>query len=511
MGALHPIDPSSVLGRKLRVADLFDFPGMSEARVVAGHAGLESRVAAINVMQVPTDRYAKADGLLLAAATVFSELADPAALLERLATRRVAALAVRGAPLAEALGPAAIEMSERCRLPLIELPSTAHLDALMTELLETLVADQYLDLRAAGEVRDRLTGYVLSGGGLEGLPDAIAEIVEGDVAAYNASGVRLAASGGADVESADGVARTWVSYEGREPLASVDDWVVWPVHAGAERLGALVARPGAGRAAVAFAALEHGATNAALQLLHEREARAADSQLREGFFRDLLQGSLEAQAAERRARAIGWVPDTYRVVLVEGSSLRPGDIAGLVDESLVVQHGNASLAVLSEQRDGLDLLTRALKLGHVGVSAPHEGLTALPDAVAEAREALDAARLFDGRTVVRRFEQLGPLRMLARVPPDELAAFHRHVLAPLDGLPDEVRETLIPTLELLLATGMNVAETARRGGWHYNTVRYRVARISELLGPLIDEGPCLEAVSLALLVRRELGKEVAHG
>jgi purine catabolism regulator len=398
----------------------------------------------------------------------------------------------------------AIAMADRSALPLIELPETIHLDHLLTELLETLVANQFLELRASGEVRDRLTGYVLTGGGLAGLPDAIAEIVEGDVVLVDHEGRELAASQGADVAGAVEVGSAWAGYEGRDPLQAADDWIAWPVLAGVERLGALVARPPHGRESVVFAALEHGATNAALQILHEREALAVDANLREGFFRDLLQGSLEAQAAERRARAIGFESGSYRVLLVRDSSLDTSRISELAGGALVVEHAGAFLAVLPHPGNGLESLREPLAGGHTGVSSPHEGIEALPQAVAEAGEALAAARRFGRQVALRHFEELGPLRMLARVPAEELEAFHRDVLGALDMLPEDVRATLLTTLDLLLATGLNVAETSRRGGWHYNTVRYRVARLSELLGPFISDGARLEALSLALLVRREL-------
>jgi purine catabolism regulator len=504
MLALQPIDPTRAFGRRLRVSDLFAFPGLHGAQLVAGHDGLDHRLAGINVMQVPTDRYAKRDGLLLAAAPVFADASESTGLLERLAARDVAAVAIRGRSLTDLLPPEAIAMADRNALPLIELPETIHLDHLLTELLETLVANQFLELRASGEVRDRLTGYVLAGGGLDRLPDAIAEIVVGDVVVVDAAGHQLATSEGADVVGAAKVARAWAAYEGREPLQAGDDWIAWPVLAGVERLGALITRPPQGRESVVFAALEHGATNAALQILHEREALAADANLREGFFRDLLQGSLEAQAAERRARAIGFESGSYRVLLVTEPSLTARRISDLADGALVVEHAGAFLAVLPHPGGALEALQPALAGGHAGVSSPYDGLEALPAAVAEADEALAAARRFDRQVVLRHFEDLGPLRMLSRVPADELEAFHRDVLGPLDALAPELHATMLDTLDLLLVTGLNVAETARRGGWHYNTVRYRVARLTELLGPFIADGARLEALSLALLVRREL-------
>jgi PucR family transcriptional regulator, purine catabolism regulatory protein len=502
--ALRPIDPTRAVERRIRVRDVLGFPALRDARLVAGANGVDRLLTGINVMQVPTDRFARRGGLLLAAAGVFTDLDDPKSLLEGLVRRRVAGLAIRGGAIGEILPSHAIDLADRRGLPLIELPATTHLDDLMTDLLETLVANQYRALRAASDVRGHLTAYMLAGGGLEGLPDAIAELVDGEVVAFDAGGSTLAASDGADTAAVAELAESWKQNVSREPLEALgQDWVIWPILAGPERLGALAAKPRRDREGVVFAALRHGAANAALQILHEREAVAADARLREGFFRDLLQGSLEAQAAERRAAAIGWQADSYRVLLTSGTELSDSELSERAGGALVVDHGDALLAVLPQPDDAIEALEPALV--HAGVSSAHAGLDALPGAVHQAGEALRAARRFDQRARVRDFDDLGPLRMLSHVSGDELGAYHRDVLGPLDAVADDVRANLLQTLELLLDTGLNVAETARRGGWHYNTVRYRVARLSELLGPFVTDGVCLESLQLALLVRAELG------
>jgi PucR family transcriptional regulator, purine catabolism regulatory protein len=499
---LRLIDPTRPQEHRVRVRDVLSFPPLRDARLIAGERGLDAAVTGINIMQVPTDEFAKQGALLLAGPTVFTDLDDPEPLLEALVRRRIGGLAIRSSGQDGVLPPAAVRFADRRNLPLMQLPTGTHLGELMTELLGLLVANQYTTQRSAGDVRAELSGYVLSGGDLDGLPDAIAQIVRGDVVLFDQALERIAASASADVDAAKSVARAWVEESTTAPMEAVGEgWIVWPVRAGAERLGALVARPDHERELLVYPALQHGSTNAALQMLQEREAASARVTFREGFFRDLLQGSVDSEAAQRRAAAIGWVFDAYRIMLVSGSALDEATIAQRLDGALVVRHGDALLAVLPDPSEAAESLAGV----HVGLSAVHVGVDALPTAVAEAEEALRAARLFDDRVNLRRFEELGPLRMLAHVDPDELQAFHTEVLAPLDALADDVRSKLVRTLELLLATGLNVAETARRGGWHYNTVRYRVARLTELLGPFFTDGTRLESLSLALLLRTAIG------
>ncbi len=505
---LRDVDPSGPQQHRVTVRDVLAFAPLHHARLIAGEHGLDGAVTGINAMQVPTDRFAKQGALLLAGISVFTDLEQPEQLFRGLIKRRVGGLAIRGIDVEQAIGASVVELAERRALPLIQLPTTVHLGQLMTDLLGMLVENQYRTLRSAGDVRAELSGYVLSGGSLDGLPDAIASLLGGDVALLDAEGHLLAASQAGDIERATEVARAWLERPNPSPAEVVGEgWLVWPVTAGPERLGALVARADPARSELVFPTLQHGSSNAALQILQEREALAADAGLRQRFFRDLLYGSVDGEAAQRRAVAIGLSAESYRVVLILGSPVSEADAAVALHGGLVVRHGEGLLGVLPSTDAAIAAVSAVLPEGHAGISTIHHGLDELPSAVADATEALAAARMFDREVRFRRFDELGPLRLLARIGHEELRRFAEDVLRPLDHLSEDTRSTLLETLEVLLCTGLNVAETARRGGWHYNTVRYRVARLTELIGPLFTDGTLLESLSLAMLLDSILGAE----
>jgi purine catabolism regulator len=508
--------PEAPMG-PLSVRDLMRLPVFDGARVLCGAHGLAHNVARVNVMQIPTADFARPDELVLATTTAFERaMAGLDTLMDELAGRGVAALAAHRQALSN-LGPGPVSAAERHALPLIELAERARLNVVLRDVLERLVAEQTTRLEEDRLVRDHLAGFALAGSGIEELPLAIGELTGRPVAVVDRDGRVLATSDDATGARAARLAGRWLAGETDAPADGGNGWVVWPVQGPNGRLGCIVALLPCPPEPAHRAILEHGSTSAALAILQLNTAAAETTRLREQFVHDLLGGALEPDAVRERAELLGWDPEGAYRVIVASDDKEGGAVVDRVRRrlagALAVQQAARCLAIIGAPAvPQTEIDETVARLAHglaaedrvlVGISGAHRGASALGRAVREADEMLGTARCFP-RETVRWFDPMDPLRILALVPRSELLAFADHALARLDDAESERRETLLVTLEALIATDLNVAATARKGGWHYNTVRYRIKRLSELLGPFIEDGARLQTLALALLIRREL-------
>ncbi|HEX4805742.1 MAG TPA: PucR family transcriptional regulator ligand-binding domain-containing protein, partial [Conexibacter sp.] len=356
----------------LLLRDVLGFAAAAGARLAGRDAALERPVTGGNVMQVPTDAFARVGDVVFAPTTVFwSAAAGPATLLEALAARGVAAVALRG-PDVEELADALAWTARRHDVPLLLLGARVHLNDVLNELLAALGAPSRADLERGSAVQDQLAELVLGGWELDALPDAIAEVTRDDVVLVGSDGAAIAGSAGADRRAAERVARRRLRAarrDGGSAEPGEEGWIVVPMAAPGGILGHVVARRRKPWDAAALAAVRHGATSAALQLVHQRELESAARRLRTRFVSDLLTGSLEREAARRRALALGWDPSCAFTVLL---ARREGDGRGedllatatrLLASSLVAEHDGGVLAVVpARDRDERPELAAAAAL-----------------------------------------------------------------------------------------------------------------------------------------------------
>jgi purine catabolism regulator len=135
-----------------------------------------------------------------------------------------------------------------------------------------------------------------------------------------------------------------------------------------------------------------------------------------------------------------------------------------------------------------------------GVSRVAESPEQIAAAYEQARTAVRVGRRMQGTGAVAHFDALGVFRLLSLVEDQsELRSFADEVLGELARADDEA-DDLRRTLQVLLERNLNVAEAARELHFHYNTLRYRIAKLERLLGPFTRDPDLRLSLQLALQV-----------
>lgn len=483
-------------------------PALRGTVVLAGAVPTARPVAGAHVLQARTGlQFSRLDDLVLIAEPALDALAEsPSALVAQLQAVGVVAVLVRPERDGSDLG-ALVAAARAARLPLLSLPGDRSLDDVLAAVLEHLVASRSLALQVAAQTRERVTELALSGAAVGQQLDELAEIVDGPVALLSSGGSVLAATPAEPEPRILDMSRSWLANGQHVPSVSTAAPLVliWPVRVGLDEIGCLAARVAGERDPATRAGLEHAASTIAIELLHQRQAEQSAQQRDERFVRDLLLSALPGDVAERRAHSLGWSEQgPYRVAVIrcdadeervkQALAPRAGRLITALDRGEVA-------AVLADGAAPAELGG----LGIAGLSRAHARLVELPAALAEARTAEQAARRFAAGGRLRRFDELGALRPLVALPSAQLRAFADGLLGPVDRASAQRRAVLTETLRLLLEHDLNVAATARAGRWHYNTVRYRLTSLRELLGDFVEGGMHRQALFLALRVRDGLG------
>jgi DNA-binding PucR family transcriptional regulator/putative methionine-R-sulfoxide reductase with GAF domain len=368
-------------------------------------------------------------------------------------------------------------------------------------------------LRRATEVHDELMRLVLEDVALGDLVEGVARLLDADVATLDGGCRVMAASGAAGLALQPRMAARIAA---PHPAVPDDDrLLVRDVFAGGERLGYLGVALRHPPVPLDVVLVEQATIMCALELTRERAVLQARTRVRGDFLWDLLDGKI-ADVAEALvwARALRLeLPEKVRVALIRARA-RPRhassdgalpqlalreSLAQVAERAATAQGGEAALAaargsliaLLLPATDDPRASVEAVvdRLGErfpeidvaAGVSACAADIAELPEALAQAQVALNAAPTGAGCHHVAVLDELGVMRFLL-APGDrgDLREFARRVLGQVLDYDRDHPSDLTHTVEAFLANDCNLQRTAAAMFVHPKTVRYRLDKIQGL-------------------------------
>ncbi|WP_344936382.1 PucR family transcriptional regulator [Sphaerisporangium flaviroseum] len=497
------------------VGEVLGVSTLAGARLIGGRAGLDRIVQRLNVMEVPDILpWVKPHELLLTTGYPLRNTPQSlGTLVTDLDERGLAALGIKLGRYVDELPAEMVEQADRLGFPLILLPNDVGFDDILNQVLTDILNRQAAMLARAEEAHRALVQIVLAGGGLREVVAEVAGLLDMAVAVVDPAGHVLESAGDAIALRA-------------APAMSSGDYTVVPVVAGGHHHGRIVAHSPAGAVRDGdIGILERAATVAALVVTRQEAVAAVESKYRADFLRDVLTGRGGARVATR-ARAFGW--DLERPVGVLVAEIDPewdiapdrlltawvaalrrhdprGAVAGFSHEVVAIVGSGVDMARLA--KDAVSAFADCQPATFsTGMSRVAQGAELLPDAYGQALKAARVGRQLHGPGAVAHFDQLGVYRLLSLVNDTaELHSFVKETLGPLALDEDAENADLRRTLQVLLETNLNVAETARRLHFHYNTLRYRIGKLERMLGNFTEDAHLRLNLTLALHVLRMRG------
>jgi len=372
-------------------------------------------------------------------------------------------------------------------------------------------------------IHRRFSDIVLGGGGIRPLLDALVDLVGHPVALTDAEGrITAVAPPGSDRGAVHGqgevhrfAVRAGSRHYGEIVVGAESDQLDVEAHVAVER--------------AAMGIATHLAQATAVAEANERFAALSLEQLISGHRRSV-------EEVVERSVSFGWDLAVPRAVLL--ASIDPPVDADVADRALatmaaaaratlgadaIVWRRSATIAALitvaddspaarrelaESMRRELDQRLHAVSVS-IGVGRRVDSPHLLARSFVEAGRAVDVGRWAKGRHVTEVFDQLGLERLLASTPADDLADFVEETIGPLLRYDAEHRGRLVESLRVWLGE-RNLAGAARRLDVHYNTMRNRLDRIEEILGPVFgNPARVLECEVAVYIHRHHLGAPFA--
>ncbi|MEW9872655.1 PucR family transcriptional regulator [Arthrobacter sp. HS15c] len=389
----------------------------------------------------------------------------------------------------DAVPPAMIAEANRWGLPMVEVPYETPFIAIGKLVADAQSADHYSKLERLIAGHQVLARALLTGGGLAELLKHLGSMLRTDIALTQFTAQLYSSS--MDHPSAD----TWASYP--IPTGRRDACTLW------------VRQPFEDSGIIGYAQ-----NLISVELNNMVKQRQAQRALCGQVLEDVIHGALETSEAQRRLAGVGLNSTRKNVVLLAVSAAHhkalvstsvpqplENAVAAVVGKDLVVVINDDGGAAPALARKLSDHLAEAGIHATIGIGGAYTKPNGLRWSYFEARDAASHG------LPVNEPERLSLTSLLLASEDVPLADMANESLNPLRAFDSAHGAELMTTLESYLGNNGSVAAVAEALTLHRNTVRYRLAQITELTG--YDPSVTADRVQLwlALAVARLGGRQ----
>jgi purine catabolism regulator len=505
----------------LTLRTLVDMPQL-QLKVLAAEASLSAVVSWVAVSELadPTPFLEGGELLLTTGMRLPTDARELDAYVDRLADAGVVGLGL-GVGLGHDTAPEVlVKAAERRGLPLLEVPRPVPFIAISKAVSDLLAAGRSERMRRAFESQRELTHAALLPQGSGAVAARLARELECWVAVLDSAGRLMCAVPDAAADRVPELQpeldelRSAGLHATRSLAVQDEQIIIHPLGANRRTRGFLVVglRP-------PVTSTHHTVLNTAVALLSldvEKSLAQVNTErrLRSAWLNMVLAGP--HHGLEDSAKLLGGsLPSPAgRVALI--ASRDPGSVLDVLEDDatlaeagvIAAPFGDHITVLLPDDAKVLDQFTSLVSQPSLRVGIGGAVCTAdLSVSARQAEQALSAAG--QARRVVCRYDELANDGLLDLLDSEAVRAFSASVLAPLDSYSRASRTDLVASLRAYLAHNGQWDPAAAELGVHRHTLRYRMRRITELLGRDLESTNTRMELWLALTVREHLDGSVS--
>ncbi|KUO79003.1 MAG: hypothetical protein APF81_16555 [Desulfosporosinus sp. BRH_c37] len=525
----------------ITVRQALQVEALHDAKVVAGHQGLDNAIRFVNIMEVPeVTKWMKGGELLVSSGFAIKDSSeDRRQLIYELAAKGVAAFGIKLGQYFLKIPDDILEYADEVGLPLIELPQDRPYMDFMVPIFENLINNQFAKLKKSEEIHNRMLEIVLGGNGLPSVCHVLVELVGNPVLIVDGNGDLTASAwppqtnGYISEEYEKNILIhlekeklqlfslnphrhhhfTLNLEETEQPLVIVRIDVNGSLHG-----FLIILETHRTLDSQDVMAIEHASTIIALEFLKQRIVYETEKQIRVELLEDLISGNFRSEEdVIRRAGYLNFNLSSRSIVFVinmdamaENGRLGIGqqlksDFFQFVQRCFRNFSGGAMLLAKSDNIIGLvrislrddltvlrnkmaELQTQAaakwpkLKLS-VGVGRSIEAVRLIKKSYEEALDALRITNFMYVDSSITFFEDLGAFSFLFELEESSsMQSFFERTLGKVIAHDRQNNGELLKTLIHYFKCDCNLRVTAEQLFIHKNTVLYRVRKVEEITG-----------------------------
>ena len=550
----------------ISIEDMLKLEVMESCKLIAGFRGARNTISRVNIMADPDILEWTTEGeFLLTTAYSFKKdtIESQKELIKECASKNLAGLGIKISPYLENLSQEVLDLANDLSFPIIDINYSIPLSDIMMVTFREIFNKQASLLERIEKVHEKLMGAMLEGNGLENLVEIVRENIKNPVILHlNFSNETIKALEGSDPnnihELCKEVKEFYEHNNNKSKLKKlIEDKVIidgkyikrmiMPIVLREHVYGHLFAwgtdMPLGG---FDLAIIESASTTIALSILQELSIKEVEIRYRSEFFEDLISiDSKRKRKALDRARFFNLQLEDSYVIEVMSFKHKNEDDENELMVNYIQDFINPMVhtieefmnylnlkGIVSTKANGIQILlsftttdfiqdkikefnqkilesirNKSDKLDvKIGIGRVYKKLENVDKSFQDAVRTVRIGKIITTKEIVT-FDELGIFKILSEeILKDELEDFYNSTLKPLVDYDSKKSTELVKTLDVYFKNNGNLTRISEQLFTHYNTVLYRINRITEITKMDLEDPNHRLNLEIALKIKELLDK-----